>query len=47
VIAKQDMWPELRRAGRWFVETERNWRASVANYPAAYESVLGGDLDGL
>jgi PEP-CTERM/exosortase A-associated glycosyltransferase len=47
VIAKQDMWPELRRAGRWFVETERNWRVSVANYRAAYESVLGGDLDGL
>jgi PEP-CTERM/exosortase A-associated glycosyltransferase len=34
-------------AGRWFVETERNWRVSVANYRAAYESVLGGDLDGL
>ena len=47
VIAKQDMWPELRRAGRWFVETERNWRVSVANYRAAYESVLGGAVDGI
>jgi glycosyltransferase involved in cell wall biosynthesis len=47
VIAKQDMWPELRRAGRWFVETERNWRVSVANYRAAYQAVLGGDPDGL
>ena len=26
--------------GRQFVEAERNWRASVANYPAAYRSVL-------
>jgi PEP-CTERM/exosortase A-associated glycosyltransferase len=51
VVAKKDLWPHLRRAGREFVEVERNWRASVANYPKAYQSVLGlprvGDLDGL
>jgi PEP-CTERM/exosortase A-associated glycosyltransferase len=34
-------WPRLRAQGRRFVEAERNWRASVANYPAAYRSVLG------
>lgn len=33
-------WPRLRAQGRRFVEAERNWRASVANYPAAYRSVL-------
>jgi glycosyltransferase involved in cell wall biosynthesis len=51
VVAKKDLWPHLRRAGREFVEVERNWRTSVANYPKAYQSVLGlaqlGDLDGL
>ena len=34
-------WPMLRANGRRFVEAERNWRASVAHYPAAYRSVLG------
>ncbi len=51
VVAKKDLWPHLRRAGREFVEVERNWRTSVANYPKAYQSALGlahvGDLDGL
>jgi PEP-CTERM/exosortase A-associated glycosyltransferase len=32
-------WPELRANGRHFVESVRNWRNSVANYKAAYESV--------
>ncbi|HEX2010709.1 MAG TPA: TIGR04063 family PEP-CTERM/XrtA system glycosyltransferase [Roseateles sp.] len=33
-------WPELRAQGRRFVETERNWRASVAHYPAVYQGLL-------
>ena len=33
-------WPRLRAQGRRFVEAERNWRTSVARYPAAYRSVL-------
>lgn len=32
-------WPELRRAGRAFVERERNWAASVARYQAVYAAV--------
>ena len=33
-------WPALRTAGRAFVETERNWTASVARYRRVYGSVL-------
>jgi PEP-CTERM/exosortase A-associated glycosyltransferase len=29
-------WPALRGAGRHYVETERNWRSSVARYGAVY-----------
>ena len=31
----------LKEAGRRFVETERNWDVSVANYRSAYERMLG------
>jgi PEP-CTERM/exosortase A-associated glycosyltransferase len=30
-------WPELRTAGRRFVETERTWAASVARYRPVYD----------
>jgi glycosyltransferase involved in cell wall biosynthesis len=30
----------LKRAGRRFVETERNWATSVANYQGAYDRML-------
>ena len=33
-------WPEMRRAGRTFVEKERNWNASIANYQPVYEALL-------
>lgn len=33
-------WAELRRAGREFVETERNWQKSVAKYQQIYNSIL-------
>jgi glycosyltransferase involved in cell wall biosynthesis len=32
LLDRQADWPLLRGAGRRFVETERNWRASVAHY---------------
>ena len=30
----------LKQAGRQFVETERNWATSVANYQGAYDRML-------
>ena len=32
--------PGMRQAGREFVETERNWKNSVANYSAVYASLV-------
>jgi PEP-CTERM/exosortase A-associated glycosyltransferase len=40
LLAAKDSWPAMRAAGRRFVEQERNWTASVANYPAAYAGLL-------
>ena len=40
LLAEQQRWPLLRAAGRRFVETERNWAASVALYRHAYAGVL-------
>lgn len=34
-------WPALRRAGRAYVETERNWAVSVARYRQVYAAALG------
>ena len=39
VRAKHE-WPGLRAAGRRFVETERNWTASIANYRLPYKTVV-------
>jgi len=36
LLAQPERWPVLRAQGRRFVEQERNWGASVANYPAVY-----------
>jgi PEP-CTERM/exosortase A-associated glycosyltransferase len=40
LLQAQQRWPELRAAGRHFVETERNWSTSVAHYRQAYAGVL-------
>ena len=32
-------WPRMQSAGRQFVETERNWQASVASYRSVYEGL--------
>ncbi len=36
LLASSETWSALRRAGRQFVEEERNWTVSVANYKSAY-----------
>jgi glycogen synthase len=33
-----DLWPRLKANGREFVETERNWKVSVARYEQVYEN---------
>lgn len=42
LLNKPESWDALRKQGRAFVENDRNWRASVANYPAVYERLLAG-----
>lgn len=44
LLADEDRWPQLRWAGRAFVETERNWRSSVAGYTQVYERVRSGTV---
>jgi PEP-CTERM/exosortase A-associated glycosyltransferase len=39
VLARRDEWPRLQHAGRRFVETERNWRNSVARYEPVYRGL--------
>jgi PEP-CTERM/exosortase A-associated glycosyltransferase len=41
LLSMQERWPELREAGRRYVETERNWTNSVARYRDVYGSLLG------
>ena len=41
LLAKRDRWPAYRAAGRNFVEQERNWRNSVANYKPVYGRLSG------
>jgi PEP-CTERM/exosortase A-associated glycosyltransferase len=36
LLAAHETWPHLRQAGRQYVETERNWRVSVARYKGIY-----------
>jgi PEP-CTERM/exosortase A-associated glycosyltransferase len=38
--AQRERWPELRRAGRAFVEGERNWKSSVSRYIPIYERLV-------
>ena len=40
LLAKPEQWAELRAAGRRYVESERNWTASVANYVAPYRQLI-------
>ena len=40
LLANPTRWPALRTQARHFVETSRNWRASVARYQTVYETAL-------
>lgn len=40
LLAAQDRWPVMRRAGRQFVESQRNWTNSVARYSAIYAALV-------
>jgi PEP-CTERM/exosortase A-associated glycosyltransferase len=42
VLARRADWPRMQRAGRQFVEGERNWRTSVARYEPVYARLAGG-----
>ncbi|MCE1249665.1 MAG: glycosyltransferase, partial [Comamonadaceae bacterium] len=37
LLARPQLWPQLRANGRAFVENTRNWRNSVAHYRPVYE----------
>lgn len=40
LLDRKDRWPEMRSAGRRFVETERNWARSAANYQPVFERLV-------
>jgi glycosyltransferase involved in cell wall biosynthesis len=40
LLSQRHRWAALRQAGRRFVETERNWQASVARYRAVYAGLV-------
>ena len=40
LLDQRQRWTDLRRAGREFVERERNWSASVARYQPIYRSLV-------
>lgn len=40
LLGQPNAWPAIRAAGRRFVETERNWQASVNRYLAVYRNAL-------
>lgn len=40
LVGDRDKWSDIRKAGRAFVEKERNWHKSVSNYSALYEKLL-------
>ena len=42
LLGQAERWPEIKRAGRQFVENERNWARSVANYRRVYASLANG-----
>ncbi len=42
VLGESQQWADIRTQGRHFVETERNWAASVANYVQPYTRLLAG-----
>ena len=41
LLREQGKWPGLRSEGRRFVESERNWQASVSRYQNVYDRLAG------
>ena len=41
MFARRERWAALREAGRHYVESERNWANSIANYRPLYERLVG------
>jgi len=44
LLARHADWPAIKQAGRAYVENERNWRNSVANYKSVYGPLIGSRL---
>ncbi len=42
MLAHRERWPDMRAAGRHFVEEVRNWKNSVANYLPVYIALASG-----
>lgn len=42
VLAVKDQWDTMKQNARQFVETERNWAASVSRYEQVYKRITGG-----
>ena len=42
LLSTESDWPILKKAGRDFVEMERNWQVSVANYQSVYSPLVSG-----
>lgn len=40
LLGNREAWPKLRESGRMFVEKERTWKSSVAQYADVYERLL-------
>jgi glycosyltransferase involved in cell wall biosynthesis len=43
LLDMKERWPDIRDAGRAFVENERNWVNSVANLKPVYQRLASGD----
>lgn len=41
LLNSSERWPTMKAAGRYFVETERNWKVSVARYCNVYSRLTG------
>lgn len=46
VLAGRPQWEAMRQRARHYVETERNWRRSVARYKAVYERLVADSASG-
>ena len=40
LLSAEKKWPALKKSGREYVETERNWQVSVANYQSVYPALV-------